>query len=166
MAPLLVGGLVAGAGQFTAGAALTGLATAGILQSGEASAADAESRQNIANFNAQVQRQEAVAKRTATRFASKRQAKSAARTKGTLETRIAAAGGAGSPVAIDLAAEQASELELENLLIGFEGEVAATQAERQAELDIASGKIARKRGSNLQTASRIQAGTTLLKGFN
>jgi hypothetical protein len=165
MAPLLVGALVAGAGGLGTTAVLTGVATAGILQAGEAAKADAESQQNIANFNAQVQEQEAVAKRTATKFASRRQAEEGARIKGAQATRIAAAGGTGSLVAEDLAAETASELELENLLLGFEGEVAATQAERQGRLDIASGKISAKRGRNLQTASRFQAGTTLLRGF-
>lgn len=135
------------------------------LSGAEGIEADAKSRQNLANFNAQVQVQEAKAKRTATRFASKRQAEAAARTKSTLRTRIAAAGGTGSPVATDLAAEQASELELENLLIGFEGEVAATQAERQAKLDIAVGKTARQRGKSQATAANVKFGTTLLTGF-
>lgn len=127
--------------------------------------ADAKSRQNLANFNAQVQEQEATAKRQATKFASKRQAEKAARIKSSLKARIAAAGGTGSPVATDLAAEQASELELENLLLGFEGEVSAVQSERQAELDRAAGKIAVRRGKSQATAANIQFGTSLLKGF-
>jgi hypothetical protein len=162
-------GLVGTAGAFSlataATTAATGLGVLGTIRAGQGADADAISRQNLANFNAQVQKQEAIAKRTGTKFASKRQADAAARIKGSQKVNIAAAGGTGSPVAEDLAAEQASELELENLLIGFEGEVAATQAERQGALDIAGGKAARKRGKNLKTASRIQVGTTLLRGF-
>lgn len=143
----------------------TGIAAAGAIQAGRQAEATAKSQENLELFNAQIEEQNKKAIKAATKFKSKRQAEETARRKSTLRTRIAAAEGTGSPVAIDLAAELAAEQELEGLLIGFEGEVAATQAERQAELDIASGKIARKRGKALKTASRIKAGTTLLQGF-
>jgi hypothetical protein len=135
------------------------------LSGAEGIKADAKSRQNIANFNAQVQEQEATAKRQATKFAQGRQAKEAERIKGTQKVRIAAAGGTGSPVAEDLMAGQAAELELENILLGFEGEVAATQSERQAELDRKKGKIALRRGRNEARAANVKLGTTLLSGF-
>jgi hypothetical protein len=136
------------------------------LSGAEGIKADAKSRQNIANFNAQVADQEATAKRQATKFAQKRQAEEAERIKGRQKVAIAKAGGIGSPVAEDLMAGQAAELELENILLGFEGEVAATQAERQGALDIAGGKAARRRGTAAKKAKNIQAGTTLLQGFN
>ena len=126
----------------------------------------AKSQENLAEFNVQVQEQEATARRTAAKFAGKRQAEAAARTKGTLQARIATAGGIGSPVAEDLAAEQAAELELENLLLGFEGEVSATQADRQAALDRAAGRTAIQRGKAKSTAAGIGLGTTLLTGFS
>jgi hypothetical protein len=135
------------------------------LSGAEGIKADAKSRENLANFNAQVAENEAIAKRQATKFASKRQAEKGARVKSTLKTRIAAGGGVGSPVAEDLAAEQATELELENLLLGFEGEVSATQSERQAKLDTAAGRIAIQRGKNQALAANVKLGTTLLAGF-
>ena len=182
MAPLAVGllapGILGGAGVGLAGvggafsaaqlglSVASGLAFQGFAQQGAAAEAQAESQQNLAAFNAKVQEQEAKARRTAAKFAGKRQAEAGARTKGTLQARLAAKGGTGSPVALDLAAEQAAELELENLLIGFEGEVAATQAERRGALDLASGQIAKQKGKALKTASQVRAGTTLLTGFN
>jgi hypothetical protein len=135
------------------------------LSGAEGIKADAKSRQNIAIFNANVQKQEAIAKEQAAKLAGQRQAKAAARVKGTLKARIAASGGAGSPVAEDLAADQATELELENLLIGFEGDIAAGRARTQTGLDIAEGKIARQRGKNQALAANVKFGTTLLAGF-
>lgn len=162
-------GLIGTGGAFSLGTAAvtaaTGLGVAGTIQSGRAADADSESRQNLADFNAQIQGQEAIAKKQASKFTQKRQAEDAARRKSALKAKIGAAGGAGSAVAEDLQAEQSSELELESILLGFEGEVAATQAGRQGLIDTASGKAARKRGKSLSTASQFKAGSTLLTGF-
>ncbi len=138
---------------------------AGGLQQAQAAEVQAKSAQNLANFNAAVQRREAEARRQRAAFAQKRQAKKGTEAESTLIVALGEAGGLGSPVAGDLAAELASELELENLLIGFEGEVAAGRAETQAELDILSGKVARRRGRATATAFRIKAGESLLTGF-
>lgn len=143
----------------------TGAMAAGQLQAGRAAEAEGRSAQNIANFNAAVMEREAIAVRRKAAFAQKRQAERGVRIKSALTARIAAAGGIGSPVAADLAAEQAAELELENLLIGFEGEVEAQRALSQAEIDRLSGKVARRRGRAAKRASRIGAGATLLTGF-
>lgn len=152
MAPLLV-------------AAGVGLAVAGQIQQGRAAEAQARSEQNIANYNAAVQRREAEAQRQRATFAQKRQARRGVQIKSALTAQLGAAGAIGSPVAADLAAEQAAELELENLLIGFEGEVAAQRAESQAELDVLQGRVSRERGRQERRASQIRAGTTLLTGF-
>lgn len=130
--------------------------------------AEGKSAQNIAEFNAAVAKQQATAERQRAAFAGERQAKKAAETKSALTAKLAAAGGLGSPVAADLAAEQAAELELENLLIGFEGEVAARRSERQAELDILQGKLARQKGKSAARRANVQFGiqaATFLTGF-
>ena len=139
--------------------------------------AEGKSAQNIANFNAAVAEQQAEAERQRAGFAAKRQAKKAAQIRSGLTAKIAKAGGLGSPVAADLAAEQAAELELEGLLIGFEGEVAAGRAESQATLDRLQGKLAKQKGKNLARAANIRfatqlatipagaSGGTLLTGF-
>lgn len=144
------------------------------LSGAKALRAEGKSAQNIANFNAAVAEQEAKAARTKAGFASKRQAKEAAKIKSAQIADIAAAGGLGSPVAADLTAEQAAELELENLLISFEGEVEAKRAETQAELDRLQGSLAKQRGKAAGRAANIRLGTQIatlgtssfLTGFN
>ncbi len=122
---------------------------------------EGKSAQNIANFNAAVALEEAKALRTKAGFAQKRQAKRGAQIKSALTAKIGAAGGIGSAVAADLAAEQAAELELENLLIGFEGEVLAGRAESQAEIDRLAGRLAKQRGKAGARAASIGFGTQL-----
>ena len=143
----------------------TGIGAAGAIQAGRVAEAQGRSAQNIAEYNALVQEREAEALRQKAGFESKRQAKRAARAKSTLTAALGAAGGLGSPVAADLAAKQAAELELENLLIGFGGEVGAGRAETQAELDRLQGKLYRRRGKAARKASYYRAGGTLLTGF-
>ena len=123
--------------------------------------AEGKSAQNIANFNAAVALQEAEAQRAKAGFAQKRQAKRGVQIKSALIAKLGAAGGIGSLVAGDLAAEQAAELELENLLIGFEGEILAGRAESQAELDILQGKIAKQRSKTAARAANIKFGTEI-----
>lgn len=128
----------------------------------------AKSAQNIANYQADVAEQEAKALRAKAAFEQRRQAERAERIKGSLLAKIAGAGGLGSPVAADLAAEQAAELELENLLIGYEGEVGAKRAESQAELDRLQGKLYRQKGKAAARQANIQFGMQLgsfLTGF-
>lgn len=122
---------------------------------------EGKSAQNIANFNAAVAEQEAKAQRVKAGFAQKRQAKRGVAIKSALAAKIGAAGGTGSPVAADLTAEQASELELENLLIGFEGEILAGKAESQAKLDRLIGRIAKQRGKTQARAANVQFGIQL-----
>ncbi|KKL91424.1 hypothetical protein LCGC14_1894850 [marine sediment metagenome] len=124
--------------------------------------AEGKSAQNIANFNAEVSRQQAEAERIAAGFEQERQSKAAEKAKSRLRAQLGAAGGTGSPVAFDLTAEQAAELELENLLIGFEGEVRAGRAETQAQLDTLQGQLAKQRSKNLARAANIGFGTQVV----
>lgn len=117
-----------------------------------------KSAQNIANYQAAVAEQEAAAVRAKAKFDQIRQAKKAERIKGAMEAGIAKAGGIGSPVAGDLSAEQAAELELENLLIGYEGEVGAGRAESQAELDRLQGRLTRQQAKGAARAANIGFG--------
>jgi len=136
-------------------AMVAGTATSAIGQSQAG-----KSAQEAAEFNARVARNEAVATRQKARFDQVRQAKEGSRIKGAMAARAAKSGArtdVGAPVLA--AAEQAAELELDNLLIGFEGETKAKKHESQARLDKFGGKVARQ-------ASKIKAGTTVLKGFS
>ena len=123
--------------------------------------AQGRSEQNIAECNSQVEEQRAIAERAKAAFASKRQAKRGVAIQSALEAKLGKAGGIGSLVAGDLAGEQAEELELENLLLGFEGEVLAQQSESQAELDRLQGKLSRQRGKSAARAANVQFGIQL-----
>ena len=141
-------------------AAGVGLGVAGQIQQGRAAEAEARSAQNIANYNAAVMEQQAESERRAGQFRGIRQAKAGERVKSSLQAAI---GKAGSP-SLMLEAEQAAELELENLMIGYESELAAGRYESQATLDRMQGELYRRKGRNLATASYIGAGSTLLMG--
>jgi hypothetical protein len=142
------------------------LSVAAAAQQRQAAKDDATRRKNLATFNAQVQENEAKAKKQAAEFASKRLAKKSKRESDRLQTRLAKAGGLGSPVAEDLAVDLETEQDLLDLLIGFEGETAAKQARAQAAIDTAAGKRAVARGQAQATAATIGGGSALLSGFN
>lgn len=144
----------------------TGLGVYGQIRAGQAAEAQAEAEQNIAQYNAQVQEQEAKAIEQRTALAQRRQAEAAARQLSTLEAGVGAAGAVtttGAPLMLQ--AKQASESELENLMIGYTGREQVRAAKTQARLDIAQGKLARQRGRAEARGRYIGAGTTLLSGF-
>ena len=142
-----------------------GLGAAGQIQSGRAAAAEGKSAQNIANYNAAVMEQQAKTERLRGGFEQVRQAKRGERVKSSMQAALGAAGGLGAGSSLLLESEQAAELELENLMIGYESELAAGRAESQATLDRLQGKLYRQKGRNLATASYIGAGSTLLTGL-
>jgi hypothetical protein len=131
------------------------------LSGATAARAEGKSAQNIAEFNAQVEEQRAIAAKAKAKFEQQRQAKKGTAIKSAQIAKLAKGGGLGSPVAGDLVAEQASELELENLLIGFEGEVASQQSLNQAELDRLSGKLSKQRGKATARAANVGFGIQL-----
>jgi len=156
MAPVAIPLLVAG----------TAVSAYGQIQAGRAAAAQGESAQNIANYNAAIQEREAKAIEQKTRFDQMRQAERAARIKSRLRTKLAGSGArmdVGAPLMLQ--EEQAAELELENMLIGYEGETGAQRARSQAEIDRLQGRLYRQKGRAGRTAGYIGAGSTLLTGF-
>lgn len=140
--------------------------SAGALQEGRVARAEGEAAQRVSEYNASVAEQEAKATRARTRFEQRRQSQQAQRIKGSQRAALATSGaqiGTGTP--LDLQVEQANELELENLLIGYEGRQAERRLQSQAGLDRTQGQIYRQRGRNEQAAARIGAGATLLQGL-
>ena len=140
------------------------------LSGAQAMRAQGKSAENIANYQAAVAEQEATALRSKAKFEQTRQVGMAERIKSSMTAAIAVAGGLGSPVAEDLAAEQAAELELENLLIGYEGEVGAKRAESQAILDRLQGQLTRQQAKSAARQANIGFGMqlgslALLSGF-
>ncbi len=163
------GGLIGTAGKFAIAPALktagVGLGVIGAVTQGRASQARLKSEENINRFNAQVQQREKTAIKQKAVFESKRAARIASRREAEQEVATAKKGTAGSPVAPDLAAAQAAEDELEQLLIAFEGETGARRAQSQADLDLTAARITRQKRKSAKTASRIKIGRTLLTGF-
>ncbi len=159
MIPLLaIGGAAAVAG--------VGLSAAGEVQQSRAAKSQAESQAAILEFNARVAGREAASQEAAAAFAQKRQSKEAARTRSALLAGLGASGvvvSEGTPLMIEAA--QAEELELENLLIGFEGRVGAERARSQAQLDRLQAQRFRQAGVSARQAGTIGAGATLLSGF-
>jgi len=150
-------------------AAIAGtVATAyGQYREGEAAKVEGKSRQNLANYNAQVQEQEAKAIEQRTAVAQRRQAEAAARQQSALEAGLGAAGAvttAGAPLMLQ--AKQASESELENLMIGYTGAEQVRAAKTGARLSRMEGKLARQQGKAKATGKYIGAGTTLLSGYS
>ena len=154
-------GTMASAG---AGAALAAdLAIAGAVTSGvmgyKSSQDEASQAKKMGEYNAQVAQVEADNARNKAEFESKRQALAGRRQMDSLQAGVAAAGGLSSPVATDLAMEQEKEFELDNLLIGYEGEIQARRAESQGQIDLLAGKSAAQRAKNAGVGSLISGFT-------
>lgn len=144
----------------------TGISAAGQIQAGRAAEAEAESARNIALYNAAIQEREAKAIERKGEFEQFRQAEAATRAKSRLRARLAATGAVpdiGTPLLLQ--EEQAEELELESLLIGYETQIGAARARSQAEIDRLAGRLAVGRGKAAKRAGLVGAGATLLTGF-
>ncbi len=163
------GGLFGTAGKFAIAPTLktagVGLGVIGAVTQGRADQARLRSEENIDRFNAQVQLREKTAIKQKAVFESKRAARTASRREAEQTVATAKKGIAGSPVAPDLAAAQAAEDELEQLLIAFEGEIGARRAQAQADIDLTAAGITRQKRKSAKAASRIKIGRTLLTGF-
>ncbi len=145
----------------------TTIAAGGMVAQGMAASAEAKSQQAIAEYNAKVQAREAKAIEARTAFAQRRQVEAGRRTMATMRARMGKAGvvaGAGTPLLIQ--AKQASELELENLVIGFEGGIEAGRAKSQADIDIMQAGIYKRKAKAKRIGGYMEAGATLLTGFS
>ena len=123
--------------------------------------AQGKSQQNISEYNADVNEMQAKSERARTNFDQMQQAKQAERTKSSLRAKIGAAGGGESPVKLDILKEQANESELEQLLIGFEGETKAGQLEQKAILNRLEGELAYRSGKAAARKANIDFGIQL-----
>ena len=143
-----------------------GLMAYGQIKAGEAAAVEGESAEAIANYNAAVEEQNAKAMQYKAAYDQKRLADESSRVSGTLKTRLAKSGallGVGTPLSLE--SEQQAELDLENIMIGFEADTQASRARSQAEVFRLGGQLAKQRGKNAKTASYVSAGGTFLTGL-
>ena len=143
-----------------------GMQAIGSIQQGMAAAQEAKAQAAMAEYNAKVAKQQAEARRNAARFEQERQAKAGERVRSGLQAQFGASGGVPSEgVPLMIEAEQVAENELENLLIGYEGEIDAQRSEIQAKGYKMQSDIYSQRASTARTAGFIGAGTSILSGF-
>lgn len=117
-------------------------------------------------YNAKITERTAKEKEQEAIFKSKRQAEAAEREMSSMRAGLGASGAvttAGTPLMIQ--AKQASELELENLMIGYESDVEQQGLKQQAAGYRLEGKYAAKRGTSALIGGLLGAGGSLLKGF-
>lgn len=127
-----------------------------------------KNQQIIAEHEAEVAEQEGEAAVIRSGFDQMQQAKEAERVKGRLRAGLGEAGATLSPVAVDLELEQTKELELENLLIGFEGQTTKQRAKHSAALSRLQGQLAKQSGKSAARRANIGFGLqlgTLAAGF-
>ena len=135
------------------------------LNGAQALRVEGKSAKNIAYYNAEVAEQKAKAEEIRANFDQIQQEKEAERIRSRVSANIGAAGGTGSPVALDIKMEQARELELENLLIGYEGEVKSQQLKSQATLSRLQGDLARQKGKSAARAASVDFGIKVAGAF-
>jgi hypothetical protein len=131
----------------TLGISAAGVVAGGQVYGGYAAKAEEKSQAAIDKYNAAVMEQEAKAIEAKTGFEQTRQAEAGARKMGTMRTEIGASGAVatiGTPLLAQ--AKQASELELGNLMIGYEGMTEAAQARSKATEYRMQAKLAKQRG--------------------
>ena len=124
--------------------------------------------QILANRNAEVAEAQAKAERIASNFEQIQHAKESERIKSTLAADLGAAGGTGTKVGQELTASQAKELELESLLIGFEGETASQRSKSEATGLRLRGDVAKQRAKSQARAQNVGFGlkaASFLTGF-
>jgi len=149
-----------------AGPVGVGLAVGSEIYGGLEAARAGKETEALSEYNAAVSESQAKQVEAVTGIKQQRAAEEASRTASTIEAGLGAAGAvttAGSPLMIQ--AKQASESELENLMIGYEGAAEAGKYRSAAAMERWQGKMARKAGKRQMWGKFIGAGGTVLSGF-
>lgn len=145
----------------------TGMQAYSQYSQGQAAAQEAKNAAAMEEYNAQVAEQSAKAAENRSMYEQERQLEEAKRVKGAQAAAIAASGGIpGAGSNLLLQAKQASELELDNLMIGYEGLTEAQRARTAAAGYRMQGSIYKQKAKNFKRAGLIGAGTSLLTGFS
>ena len=133
---------------------------------GRVAKAQSEAEAQMAERNAQTLELDAQAQEEKTKFDLVRAVLTGERIQGALTAQLGASGArldVGAP--LDLLSAQASELDLDRMLIGFEGTTKAARLRDQAGIVRAGGDMALQRGKNAELAGFIGAGSSLLRDF-
>ena len=163
-------GLIGSSGAITGTGLLAGTGIAGSIYGGvsqaQAAKQQGQSQKAMMEYNARVEEQKARQIEAKTAYDQKRQAQAAQRRMSTLTANIGASGAVGtvgSPLLV--AAKQQSELDLENLMIGYEGQIGAQEHRSQAGMDVMQGNLYSQAGRNRATGAYMGAGTSILGGL-
>ena len=146
--------------------AATAMKAGGEAWGGMIQAQESKTQEAMAKYNAMLALQEAGQIRKATKFQRVREREAGARSMSTMRAQMGMSG-ARSDVgtALLVAGEAAKEIELNDLLLAYEGEISARRKESEAAMTRMQAKIYGKRAQYQRTAGFIGAGTTLLQGF-
>jgi hypothetical protein len=150
----------------TLGVIGVGLMAGGQIYGGISSAQQGAQEQKLENYNAKVEQLRAKEIEKTTELKQQRQAEEAARRASSMEAGLGASGAmttAGAPLLLQ--AKQASESDLENQMIGYDGAIQAEQFMFRAEVDKMQGKMAKSAGQQKMYGSFMEAGGTVLSGF-
>jgi hypothetical protein len=143
------------------------LMVVGQVMAGQAAATEGKSAQNMENYNAAVEEQNAKQAIAKGNYEQQRQADEANRQQSSLAAEFGGSGvsaSEGSPLMVK--AKQASEDELSNFMIGYNAQTEAASHRNQAQLDIMQGKIYKQKGQNKAISEYMGAGSSLLTGFS
>jgi hypothetical protein len=134
-----------------AAAAGTVTSTVGAIQQGK-------SAQNLANYNAQIAQNEAIAARQKAEFDAKAQERRARLFAGTQRASMSATGGELLDMGdvVDMSAEEA---ELENLAIRYGGDMGFRAGQQRAQLARFEGAVAKQKATG-QAASSLLTGAS------
>ena len=148
------------------GALAIGTTIAGGVMQAQAQRQQGKDQEAIMKYNAAVKEQEAKQIEAKAVLDSQRNAEQAERIRSSLRAKLGASGAVmseGTPLLLQ--AKQASELEFDNLMIGYNANVDATRLRNGANIDRAQGKMYARAGSNAATATLMNTGGTVLGGL-
>jgi hypothetical protein len=129
----------------------TAVSTAGAIQQGK-------SAQNLANYNAQVAQNDAIAARQKAAFDAEAQDRQARLFAGTQRASMA---GTGAELLQDVADMSAEEAELENLAIRYGGEMGYRAGQQGADLARFQGKVAKQTAQGKAASSLLTGASSV-----
>ena len=136
------------------------------IKQGRIAEDEAKAQAAIAERNARILEQDAIAREQKARFDQLRQATGGAKVLGRLRAGLGASGArldVGAP--IRLLSDQAEELELDMLLIGFEGATDASRLRSQARGLRLGAEFSRERGENARKTSLLRTFTGAVSDY-
>lgn len=143
-----------------------GTMAAGGVMSAQAQRQQGKDQEAVMKYNAAVKEQEAKQLEAKAKIDSQRQAEQGERIKSSLRAQLGASGAVpseGTPLLLQ--AKQASELDYDNLMIGYNANIDAARLRSGSNLDRMQGKMYAKAGSNAANATLMNTGGSVLGGL-